>query len=98
MQVSVSHLLIDLPKPVQRTDESMEETERMEGNQANDKENGWPNSCVQDKHFVSGSCAVVESEGLVLQSHNVGYEHEERQKEHNDKAVDNDDGQKPILE
>jgi hypothetical protein len=53
---------------------------------------------VQDKHFVSGSCAGVEREGFVLQSHNVGYEHEDCQKKHNNKAVDNDDGQKPILE
>jgi hypothetical protein len=76
----------------------MEETERMEGNQANDEEDGGPNSRMQREHFVSGLCPGVKSEGFVLQSDNVGYEKEGRQKKNNDKAVDNDDGQKPILE
>jgi hypothetical protein len=53
---------------------------------------------MQREHFVSGFCPGVKSEGFVLQSDNVGYEKEGRQKKNNDKAVDNDDGQKPILE
>jgi len=76
----------------------MEETERMEGNQANDKENSGPDSCMQSKHFIGRSGPGVEREGLILQAHDVRYEHEDCQEEHNDKALDNDDGQKPILE
>jgi hypothetical protein len=76
----------------------MEETERMNGDQENDKEDRGPNPCMQSEHFVSGICAGVKREGLILQSHNIRYEQEGRQKENNDKAVDNDDGQKPVLE
>jgi hypothetical protein len=53
---------------------------------------------MQSEHFVGRICAGVKREGLVLQSHNIRYEQEGRQKENNDKAVDNDDGQKPVLE
>jgi hypothetical protein len=76
----------------------MEETERMKGNQTDDKEDGGPNSRMQSEHFVGRSRPSVKREGLVLQSHNVGDEQKGRQKKNNHKAVDNDDGQKPILE
>jgi len=83
---------------VQGAYESVKKAKGMECDQADDEEDRGPNPRMQGEHLLGGSSTGMKTEAVVLHSYNVGNEQKGGQKKDNNKAVDNDDGQKPILE
>ena len=76
----------------------MEDTEGMYANYADKGDDCRPNSCVQGEYPISCNRPDFKTQAFVPELDNIGHKKGNSQKDHNGHAVDEDHGQKSILE